>query len=224
MALLDCFTELIAYTAYVADTGEAASIEYDAVSKTVHELVARSEACRDARGIDPEDWRKAFFPVSAWVDERLLCSAWPGKGAWEGAQLQREHFNTTAAGEEFYTRLNALDSKERDVREVYAFCLALGFRGQYFEASHDGKMEDIRYTNLKRVTDNTDLAFPSALFPEGYEPDTGKRKTGKRRAWRGFTPFSFGIALLPVLVFAGLYVLFERMLQAEVTRFFGTGF
>jgi len=224
MALLDCFTELIAYTAYVAEEGETAPQNFDTVSRTVHELISRSEAFRDEQGISPEDWKEAFFPVCAWVDERMLCSQWPDKATWETAQLQREYFNTTAAGEEFFNRLNALDKEARPVREVYAFCLALGFRGQYFEASDDGKMEDIRYTNLKRVTDNTDLAFPQALFPEGYEPETERKTSLKRRRWRGLTPFSLGVALVPVLLFAGLYVLFERMLQAEVTRFFGSGF
>jgi len=224
MALLDCFTELIAYTAYVADAGETDAPDYDSVFEAVHTLIARSEACRDDREIDPGDWKEAFFPVCAWVDERILCSAWPEKGTWETAQLQREYFNTTAAGEEFFSRLNALAAEARPVREVYAFCLALGFRGQYFEPSDDGKMEDIRYTNLKRVTDNTDLTFPQELFPEGYEPDTGRKRSRKRKVWRGVTPFSLGVAFLPVLLFAGLYVLFERMLRAEVTRFFGSGF
>lgn len=224
MALLDCFTELMAYTAYLTDACETASFEYDTVSRTVNELVARAEACRDERGIDPGEWQQAFFPVCAWVDERILCSAWSEKGTWERAQLQREHFNTTAAGEAFFTRLNELSPEDRAVREVYAFCLALGFRGRYFEPSDDGKMEDIRYTNLKRVTDNTDLAFPQELFPEGYEPETGRKRKRTRGPWRGMTPISFLVALFPVLLFTGLYFLFDRMLQAEVARFFGSGF
>lgn len=224
MALLDCFTELIAYTAYVAESCQRTSFAFDEVSKTVGELIERARACRDAQGFDPEQWEQAFFPVCAWMDECILCSSWSEKDQWESAQLQRRYFNTTAAGEAFFSRLNALPPEEREVREVYAFCLALGFRGQYYEPSDDGKMEDIRYTNLKRVTENTDLVFPRELFPEGYEPGTGRKKTKRRKLWRGLTPFSGAVAILPLVVFAGLWVLFARLLQAEVERFFGPGF
>ena len=221
--MLDCYTELIAYTGYLLkQTGEEYP-DFTLISNTFDTLVERSRTYAETAGFQLEEWREGLFAVCAYIDEAILCSDRQDRLQWEQSQLQRKHFNTTSAGAEFYDRLESLDSEDRGVREVYEFCLTLGFKGRYYQASDTGKLEDIQYTHLKRITDNVDLIYPESLFPDAYEPDTPSSKK-KRRKWKHVSLFSPTFILLPILLFAVLYYFFERYLDEVVRQYFGTGF
>ena len=77
----------------------------------------------------------ARYALVALVDEVVLTSSWPLKAEWLGRPLQLEHFNSFAAGEEFFRRLEAqraaADPHRTDILEVFATCLCLGFRGKH---------------------------------------------------------------------------------------------
>ncbi|MFH1984862.1 MAG: DotU family type IV/VI secretion system protein [Pseudomonadota bacterium] len=221
MRLLDCFSELIAYTGYIIDSAATDAFAFEDTAERYRLLVARSRQCAQAGGIDDARWQQGFFAACAWIDESLLCSAWPQREKWAASQLQKQYFNTTAAGEAFYDRLDALEEDAGDLREVYAVCLALGFKGRYFRSSDLGRLEDVRYTNLKRVTEDTALSFPETLFPDAYAaPPAGK---WRRKKWRGLSVFSAIVILIPVLAFAALYVFFDNVLTRTIQAYFGAG-
>jgi len=221
--LLDCYTELIAYTGYLLKQIQEGKPAYESVAKTYETLVQRSRDFAKAAGFSEDKWQEGFFAVCAYIDEAVLCTDWEDRLQWERSQLQRRHFNTTSAGGAFYERLEKLDASSRDIREVYEFCLTLGFKGRYYQASDIGKLEDIQYTHLKQVTDNVDLIFPESLFPDAYEPDTSATKR-KKRKWKRVSLFSPAVVLLPILLFVALYYFFDRYLNDAVHRYFGAGF
>lgn len=76
----------------------------------------------------------AKYAFVALIDERILASDHPAKTGWLENPLQMKHFDSFAAGEEFYTRLEAYrhgaDPKRCEVLEVFHICLALGFAGK----------------------------------------------------------------------------------------------
>jgi len=221
--LLDCYTELIAYTGYLLKQIKDGAPVFEAVAKTYQVLVDRSRQFSAFAGFAEAEWLEGFFPVCAYIDEAILCSDWQERSKWERSQLQRKHFNTTSAGGEFYNRLENMDDSARNIRQVYEFCMVLGFKGRYYQASDIGRLEDIHYTHLKRVTENIDLRYPAALFPDAYEAETAAKQR-KRRKWKRISLFSPAAILLPIVLFAVLYFFFDQLLNKTVTQYFGARF
>ena len=221
--LLDCYMELIAYTGYLAEPAGESVPEDETAAGVYADLVERSKASARAAGFSEDRWLEGFFPVCAYIDETLMCSDWPGQAGWERRQLQRTYFNTTAAGWDFYDRLDGLEETAADLRTVYEFCLALGFKGRYFRAADSGTMTDIQHTQLKAVSDNVALAFPETLFPEAYEPDTAAKQRKRDKLKRLSVLVPAGI-VLPLIVFTVLYMMFDRLLDQAVAHYLGVGF
>jgi len=220
MALVDCFAELIAYTGYLLRDWREKPISREDVSKNYDTLVARAQECARVSGFSEEEWREALFPVCAWVDEAILCSEWPERTKWEHHQLQRRYFHTTSAGMEFFTRLEGMGENAQAVREVYAYCLALGFRGRYYQDSDTDKLEQIQSRNLTGLAEESTPLFPEVLFPDAYESILTVKKR-KKKVWRGVSVFSVFTLLLPLLVFVGLFLLYDNMLYKEVANYLG---
>ncbi|OOG23476.1 hypothetical protein B1C78_11115 [Thioalkalivibrio denitrificans] len=80
------------------------------------------------------DVQDAKYALTAFVDEAVLSSDWPGRKAWMDKPLQIEFFGDHLAGERFFERVASLrQNAERhlDVLELYYVCLQLGFEGIY---------------------------------------------------------------------------------------------
>ncbi len=217
MRLIDCFAELITYTNYFLKGLKDSHPSFEDIKKNYQMLISRSMDAARSAGFTNEKWQEGFFPVCAWIDETILCSQWSEKEQWVSNQLQKDYFNTTNAGEEFYIRLENLEDEAKDVREVYEFCLVMGFKGKYYQASDIGRLEDIRYTNLKRITDNVDLVIPEALFPDAYEADN---LLVKRKRWRGVSGFTILVILFPILLFIAMYYFFDYELNRLICSYF----
>lgn len=74
------------------------------------------------------------------ADEVFLGFEWIGRKYWENNLLEARLFHTQRGGELFFQRLEALleekDPVKVDLSVIYLFALALGFRGQYRDATH----------------------------------------------------------------------------------------
>jgi len=219
MALVDCYAELFAFTGYLLKGENPRLISYEAAEKNYSFLVTRAEERARSSGYSENEWMEAFFPVCAWIDESILCSNWPEKSKWEHAQLQRRHFQTINAGVEVFTRLASLSEEAREVREVYAYCLAMGFRGTYYQAP-DSEFQQIAFQNLNRLSEDSAPDFPQELFPDAYEAAIAGRKQ-KRKKWRSVSLFSVIVFFLPIVLFFGLFFSYDRMLSNEIAAYLG---
>ena len=214
MRMIDCFLELIAYVSLTVKDLPRVQSSYQSLRHNVDRLMSDSESCLYQAGYSAEDSELAKFAICAWVDEILLSVDWPGRQQWQKEQLQRLHFKTTRAGEEFFERLNSLGVHQRDVREVYYLCLGLGFSGKYIHAEDRFLLDKLRGSNLKLLFGSS-VGVPSfkdiELFPEAMPEsvDDVAALPGKS----GFSLISVLGIVAPILVFGILYGIFALVLD-----------
>jgi len=77
------------------------------------------------------DCRSACFAVVVWFDELVLQSSPEWIDSWRRDLLQTRLFDTAIGGSEFFSRLEKINKKNWPLRQVYLFCLLLGFKGIY---------------------------------------------------------------------------------------------
>ena len=152
--------------------------------------------CRDA-GISEEDARDARYAITAFADEQIFRSAWPGRQEWMSQPLQLLYFNENTAGEGFFQRLAALQQRpdRAHVLEVYYLCLALGFQGQYAVRGGEGLAVIIAEVGaqLARAAQSSDVISPNGL---------------PRERVRGVVAREMPILTLAIVLFVGALVLF----------------
>lgn len=224
MRLIDCFIEIITHTSCFLKTVVDDQPEASAVDHEYTLLFQRAEDLMKKGKFDRESWDSARFAVCAWVDEMILCSSWEGRSAWLHNQLQRVYYKSTNAGEEFFERLDQLEPDAKDIREVYAYCLALWFKGRYFRKEDEPLLENIREKNLKYIREDTllDVTKEDAarLFPGAYR--TLQEGGGSRSRKTGiFSPFVVTFLIWPPVLFAILFIVYNDILKRIVVDFFG---
>jgi type VI secretion system protein ImpK len=214
MHLTDCFMGLVAYVVYFQRTVASKQQSYEQVKSDIIRLLSQSESCVKKGIVSQEDYDQSRFMICAWVDETILNSSWNQKSKWQTEQLQRVYYNVTDAGKTVFERLNTLQLHQRDVREVYYLCLALGFMGRYCHQGDDMLLEQLRTSNLKLLLGGS-VGLPSLerldIFPEAQpveSVDLGPRK----QRWRFSLMTLVGIAA-PVLLFILLFLIYRFSLN-----------
>jgi type VI secretion system protein ImpK len=86
----------------------------------------------------PEDCGEAHFAVVVWLDELVLRTSPVWVKEWRTSLLQSQRFRTAIGGEEFYSRLDGIEETNKELRQVFLFCLLMGFQGKY---AHKGNAE-----------------------------------------------------------------------------------
>lgn len=216
MRLIDCYAELLAYAACLTGESPGNEIPYDEARARFDELCGRAEALKSREKFPEEQWKRGLFAVCALIDETILCSDWPGRNSWLVAQLQHRFFNTANAGEEFFEHLGALSPDDTQVREVYAYCLAMGFKGKYFRPEDAPQLEEIAMANrglLER--EGTAEGIPH-MFPDAY----GAEKKGQRKGRLADSVFTIIIGIIPVIIFIWLFFFYNNMLQRLLASYF----
>jgi type VI secretion system protein ImpK len=210
MRLSDCFVDLIAYMSYFVKSVAKRQPPYDRVRADVQRLLSRSEECLKRGLVGDEEYRQAHFAVCAWVDEAILNSPWQEKAKWTREQLQRLHYQTTDAGEEFFERLNRIGLAQTGVREVYYLCLAMGFAGRYCNPGDEYLLEQLKTSNLKLLSGSS-VGLPSLergdLFPEAYPAESPG--AAPRHRGRFFSAFTLACIAGPLVLFLVLFVIYR---------------
>lgn len=208
MRLIDCYAEvLIRLHGRFTPGADTAGLAYETQRA---EISSKLKACdRRAQELQIPDQARdaASFAAMAYVDELVLCSTWTEKTRWQVMPLQRENYRTTNAGAEFYSRLEKLGEDEwaRAVRELYYFCLALGFRGKYFSDRRFAEFTEVKRANLRLLlpdSDGLDLQAVT-LFPEAYANARAGR-AGLRGRWN-VLPWVFGGPIVVLLLILLIY-------------------
>jgi len=214
MRLTDSFMELIAYVSYFKKSAANKQPSFEKVKADIQRLLSQSEEHVKKNNLSQDDYNQARFAVCAWIDESILNSSWREKNKWQREQLQRIYFNTTDAGEEFFKRLNTLGIHQRDVREIYYLCLAMGFMGRYCDEKDKYLLDQLKTSNLK-VLIGSSVGLPSLermeLFPEAYPPETEDSIIPKKRS--GFSLYTILCIAAPVALFGILYLIYSFILS-----------
>ena len=121
------------------------------------------------------------------------------------------------AGEEFFSRLAGLGSGEKNVIEVFYFCLSLGFKGRYFDPKYAGKLNELKQAIMSQFSGKGKLAFPKVFFPEAYS--TAPLAVKGMKGPFGFSLITLAIALVPPITFIVLLYIFKNSLAGMITRF-----
>jgi type VI secretion system protein ImpK len=206
--------ELMAYVVYFQRTSQKRQPPFEQVKADVTRLLSQSEALSRKGEISREEFDTARFAVCAWVDEAILSSSWSHRNLWQREQLQRILYTTTEAGEEFFDRMNALGFHQREAREVYYLCLALGFMGRHCHAGDDFLLNQLKSSNLQ-VLLGSSAGIPSLeraeLFPEGYPAEVSVG--GPAKAKSGFSLFTILCIAAPVVLFGVLFLIYRFSLS-----------
>ena len=220
MHLTDCFMDLVAYVVYFLKTVSAKQPPYNQVKADVLRLLTQSEGCVKKGLFSQEDYDLARFMICAWVDEAILNSSWNDKSQWQREQLQRQYYHTLDAGEEVFERLNALGFHQREVREVYYLCLALGFMGRYHHKGDEYLLEQLKTSNLK-VLMGSSVGLPSLeraeLFPEALP--TESIEIGPQKHRLRFAPLTIACLVGPVVLFGLLFLVYQFSLSGIAENF-----
>ncbi len=223
MRLTDCFSELVAYVTYFLKTVAQKQPPFEQVWKDIQRLLSKTENCTKEGNFSEEDYDLARFAICAWIDEAILSSPWQEKTQWQRQQLQRIFYNTTDAGELFFEKLNSLGLHQRDVREVYYLCLAMGFMGRYCQEGDEYLLEQLKTSNLKLLMGSS-MDLPSLekveLFPGAYPKETSPPITAKK-GWR-LTPVFFLLGAGPVILFGVLFWVYNFILNSVGSSFLNT--
>jgi len=222
MRLTDCFIDLIAYVAYLTRRVDVNQPPFEQVHADILRLLSASQALMSQGNFSPEDYDLARFAIVAWVDDSIMNSQWSHSGRWQRELLQRDYYKTTDAGEIFFERLNQVGPHQRDVREIYYLCLAMGFKGQYCHEGDDFLLDQLKNSNLKLLTGSS-LGVPTLetgdLFPEAYSAEDEMSPTATRG--RRFSPSTLLSLGFPVVLFFGMFAIYSFILNHIVDNILG---
>jgi len=221
MRLTDCFMELIAYVSYFLKTASAKQPPHHQVKAEIDRLISNSQRICENGHFSQDDYHLARFAVFAWIDEAILSSGWNERNKWQAEQLQRSYYQTTDAGELFFDRLNTVGLQQRDVREVYYLCLAMGFAGRHCHAGDEFLLNQLKNSNLKLLSGSS-AGLPtlerSELFPEAYA--AASAAVMPRRS--GFALFTLLCIGFPVGLYLFLFVIYKFVLSNIGNNLFAT--
>lgn len=221
MRLTDCFMELIAFVAYFLKTVSTKQPPYSQVKAEIDRLISQSQLTCEKGKFSPDDYNLARFAVFAWIDEAILSSQWNEKGRWQAEQLQRLYYQTTDAGELFFDRLNTVGLQQRDVREIYYLCLAIGFAGRHCHQGDEFLLDQLKSSNLKLLS-GTSAGLPSLerseLFPEAYSISSGTVAYRKS----GFPLFTVLCLGMPVVLYFFFFFIYKFILGNVGNNLFAT--
>jgi len=164
--------------------------------------IASAEAISTHKGYTTEDTRLATFAVVAFLDESILTSNNPIFREWPRMPLQEELFGLHTAGEMFFQCLDRLLARSdspptADVLELYALCLALGYRGRYGLGGQEGIRSVVTTVaeKLQRIRGGPRPLAPHWAPPRDAAPPQGSDPGVRRLAIGAIGFFSLGVLL-----------------------------
>lgn len=168
--LVDLATPVIGCCAMLPRESGDPQPGYEALRREIVEALRRIESEAPAHGIEVEDAREAMYALTLLIDEQIAESQWTERARWMGEPLTLMMHQDPEGGVNFFRRLEALQERQAQVKEVYLVCLALGFRGKFVgldPAQAAAELGSIRQSVLRQVHP-VSIDKLRKLFPEAY--------------------------------------------------------
>ncbi len=200
MKLVDCFVPLLVEVIEAFDCPpERLPLDPDVI---VEKIDSGFLACRNTarmHGFPDAGVDLASLAVAAFVDEKILESQWRHKASWTSHLMQQKYMNTTRGGVEFFValeQLNPYNPVDQQVREVFFYCLSLGFSGQYYQPGDKIKLREMTATTAAMLCRE---GVPDELMPL-TTVGSPRMKPSRRRLYLPEGPLLWGIPLLVIIV------------------------
>lgn len=148
-------------------------------------------------------YKEAQYIMAVLADEIFLSINWPGRAYWKRDLLETRLFGTYNAGEQFFSRLEALlangDRVQSELAVIYHMALSLGFKGKYRGSSDLARLDDYRkqlYQMIYRRPSSL-ATGQERLSPQAYENTVEE----SARRWLPSPSRWYALVVLAVLVF-----------------------
>lgn len=215
MRLVDFYIDPILKISQFETQKEELDSSWQEIKEGFCQLLITSQTQAVKAGFSHEISNEALFPIVAYIDEIILTSKWSEKSTWQKNSLQRQFFNTTNSGYEFYDRLNKLNRQgdDRSAREIYLLCLSLGYKGRFYSPQDRPKIEETRAFNIGLLLPNdVNKAFEkSTLFTDAYHERDQINANRKSRI--NLIPL---FAITPAVVVAATLVIYSIQIGNEL--------
>lgn len=165
--------------------------------------------------VNESDWGRFYeglFALCAYIDELFLASTSAKLvDVWQRNPLQLHYFNTTNGGVIFFEKMKAV-SDDPEVKRIYEYSIALGFKGVHYDEEVDAKepVED----ESQRIDKQQ-----AGIFDMAYDGSVAATKNTSNLS--GFDKVLY--VVIPPVVFIGLYLSFQSALMKEIHTILGTG-
>lgn len=172
VTLMDLATPLFGCAAMLPREAGAPQPSYQAFRGEVMRGLKRLETAAAEAGIERDDAQLAGYALCLFLDEQVAESEWTSRSTWATEPLHLVIQEDAAGGINFFRKLEALGERQRDVREVFLVCLALGFRGKYAEldtTQQAAELGAIRQSLVRAIQPNGPEK-QAVLFPDAYRP------------------------------------------------------
>lgn len=211
MRLIDCFSSSLGYCLQVVSASDSeGSPSFDSVrTHLISQLDSMFGYAQDG-GYTSVQYQTALFAVVSFIDEALIASQWQHGREWSKNLLQKHYFDTSNGGVEFFNKLDGLNPfnpAERDIREVYYYCLTLGFVGKFYDSGQQAQLDAIKVENHKLLVGEAEMD-DVVLFPNAYAK---KKEEGMVSVAKNFAPLIYGG---PILLVALAYFFFKKDLMS----------
>lgn len=100
--------------------------------KRIHQTLSKQLLAGRQSPHHNEHWEVAIYALTAWTDEVMLETDWPGRDWWNDHVLEVNLFGTRLCSERFFELAKAAaHDPASGLLRVFHDCVLLGFRGVY---------------------------------------------------------------------------------------------
>ena len=225
MRLVDHFAAVFSYCSFVQQNPANKALTFEVVSEKFQTLMEQAKKSSEKQGYSSKDLEYALLAVCAWIDEKILgpeCK-WPEKQKWLKFKMQKVHCETNRAGELFFDRLDAIHKqkdmpesqktfKEQELRQVYDYCLSMGFKGKYTTPEEEHLLSNIIAENRQHM-DSCRRPPAEKLFPEAYEETI-------QQAPSIFSKYSSLLIAVPPILLLIIYLIYLFTINGAYADYF----
>jgi type IV/VI secretion system ImpK/VasF family protein len=203
--IINSFSPLITYTNVILSN--ASEFNFEEVKSNYNSLITKSNNELKKYKFDEKSINKILLAYISWIDEKILSSEINFKSMWRKYSLQKEHFNTSTLGNEFFVQYDNIDDGYEEVKLVYTYILSLGFKGRYLFN------EDELNSLIKKDLDKYNYELDESYFKNVIHK-TNKLKMPKRKLFY----FKVNYLLITLLISVVIVLSMNYFLNQEINN------